>query len=271
MDRIKIKLLTLVYVLLSVLSLSGMPAHAAEADRVWIRAKLTYEYEEGVTGLGDNVIKFTATDWKKNGDWYYYVKPVESGQTIRFMEGVQIPTEWDNKAASKNFKIIVHVQASEAVYDNAGWDSNTEVSYSQTFDIWNKDAKHSNTTYIKQGNISIALKEYEMKDGKKVDYENDKVVVPGQFVSKIVEFTIKGSKGGIFEKEKPTPTPAPTPATPAQTVPAHLAPIPALIQQVVARATGDGSYLLWYAGALLVAAVALFIYFRRRKAKKRED
>ena len=47
---------------------------------------------------------------------------------------------------------------------------------------------------VKQGNISITLHEYQKnQDGSESEYKNNKIVVPGETVSKIVRVTVNGT------------------------------------------------------------------------------
>lgn len=190
-----------------------MPVHAAlnitTPNKAWLRAKLTYEYDRGLTGLDDSIITFSSDKWKKSGDWYYYSDPVDSGQKVRFIDGVSLPTDWTSEQSDLNFRIIVTVEASEVASGEDGWNENKEAAYSQTFELWNSGYEHEEDIYVKQGNLTVTVNEYQLDSkGREVAYENDKVVLPGQFVSKIVEFQVGGEKGALIKlnPEKPVKT-----------------------------------------------------------------
>lgn len=179
------------------------------SDNVWLRAKITYEYDKGLTGLDDSIIGFHGDSWKKQGDWYYYSSPVEPNQTVTFFDTVSLPSSWNNSTAHLKFNIKVTVEASEVVPGEEGWDTNKEASYSKTFDVWNNGYAHDEDVYVKKGNITISLLEYQLDNsGREVEYKNDKVITPGQVVSKIVKFRVNGSKGGLFTiiPDKPVKT-----------------------------------------------------------------
>lgn len=174
-----------------------------------LRAKITYEYDEGLDGLSDKMINFASEKWKKDGDWYYYSDPVESGQKVRFINGVQLPTEWTSEQSDLGFRIVITVEASEVAKGEDGWDENKEASYSETFELWNNGYEHAEDIYVKEGDIKVTVNEYQLDDdGKEVPYENDKVITPGQHVSKIVEFAVSGQKGALIKMnpEKPVKT-----------------------------------------------------------------
>ena len=178
-------------------------------NSAWLRAKITYEYDEGLDGLSDKMINFASEKWKKDGDWYYYSDPVESGQKVRFINGVQLPTEWTSEQSDLGFRIIITVEASEVAKGEDGWDENKEASYSETFELWNNGYEHAEDIYVKEGDIKVTVNEYQLDDdGKEVPYENDKVITPGQHVSKIVEFAVSGQKGALIKMnpEKPVKT-----------------------------------------------------------------
>lgn len=178
-------------------------------NSAWLRSKITYEYDEGLDGLSDKMINFASEKWKKDGDWYYYSDPVESGQKVRFINGVQLPTEWTSEQSDLGFRIVITVEASEVAKGEDGWDENKEASYSETFELWNNGYEHAEDIYVKEGDIKVTVNEYQLDDdGKEVPYENDKVITPGQHVSKIVEFAVSGQKGALIKMnpEKPVKT-----------------------------------------------------------------
>lgn len=174
-------------------------------NRGYIRAKLTYEYDEGVTGLSDDIIDF-ADGWTKKDGWYYYDKPVAPGDRVRFITCVHCPTEWTNDVENKKFKVIVTAQASEVAPNDTGWDKNTDILFDRTFDVWSAGYAHDEDVWIEEGKLTININEYQLdKNGNEVPYVNDKLIVPGQPVSKIVEFVLGGDLGANVKiiPEKP--------------------------------------------------------------------
>lgn len=192
-----------------------VPAQASETkgqmygpNVAWIRAKLTYESEddEGFEGLGDEMITFSSDKWKKSGAWYYYEDPVKDGEKIRFIDGVRIPEDWTNDVDNKGFRIIVTVEVAEVALGEESWDKNTKAAYSETFELWNMGYEHAEDVYVKEGNLEVRIDEYQVDaNGEEVEYVNDKMVLPNQFVSKIVEITIGGERGELvkLKPEKP--------------------------------------------------------------------
>lgn len=209
-NKVFARILAFVFALLMV----PMTAFASGTDKkatpvgensAWIRAKLVYEYDDGITGLNDSIIDF-ADKWGKSNGWYYYKMPVNPGDRIRFITGLRVPTSWTSELSDKRFKVIVKVEAAEVAPGDTGWNENSEVVYSKTFDIWNNGYEHDDDVWVEEGHLTVGINEYQLdKDGNEVAYVNDKIVTPGQPISKIVEFEIGGKKGANVKlvQEKP--------------------------------------------------------------------
>lgn len=165
-------------------------------NTAWIRAKLTWQYDAGIKGLDNSLIEFSNDGWSKSGDWYYYNLPVNPGDKIRLINGVRIPYEWDNKTVDKKFKLIVTVEGSEVAPGDTGWDKNVEAVFSEDFTVWSQGYHTDEDVWVEEGGLKVRINEYQLDDdGNIVTYVNDKIVVPGQFVSKIVEIEVDGKKG----------------------------------------------------------------------------
>lgn len=204
--RITASLLMAVMIFGSSLTALAAETEPLEDNRGWIRAKLTYEFDDGVTGLSDDIIEFV-DGWSKIDDWYYYKDPVKPGDKVRFMTGVKVPADWTEKIENKKFQVIVTVEASEVAPKETGWDKNTKVLYSENYDVWSAGYKTNKNVVIREGKLDVTIHEYQLdENGKEVTYVNDKIIVPGQKISKIVEFELSGKLGGlekVIEKPKP--------------------------------------------------------------------
>lgn len=196
--------------------------------KAWIRAKITYEYDDGIRGLNDHLIRFDSRLWKRGNDgWYYYSIPVSSGDKIGFIKGITLPDEWDSDVENKEFSVIVTVEASEVKSGDAGWNKNSSVAYKKDYCLMTSSSSESTINEIRNGGMKVTIKEYQKEeDGSIVPYENDKLVVPGQYVSKIVEFEL------------------------------HKTLIPP---------TGDHNMLIPYA---LLSMISIFIIYKKCKLKK---
>lgn len=204
------------FALIAVLMMLPATALASEktatpvGDNVaWIRAKLTYQFDDGITGLNDSAITFVEGWDKKSDGWYYYNRDVSPGDKIRFISNVKIPESWDNSVSNKKFRVIVTAELAEVAPKDEGWDANTPVIYQKSFDLWSMGYEHDEDVWVEEGKTWIMINEYQLdEDGNEVPYVNDKIIVPGQFISKIVEFEIGGKKGANIKliPEKPVKT-----------------------------------------------------------------
>ncbi len=189
-----------------VYAFEGEPRTPVGENTAWIRAKLTWQYDAGVKGLDDSLLEFSNDGWTKTEDWYYYNIPVNPGDKVRLINGVRIPYEWDNDLINKKFRLIVTVEGSEAAPGDTGWNKNTKAVFSEDFTVWSQGYQTDEDVWVKEGGLAVRINEYQINDdGTVTDYVNDKVVVPGQFISKIVEIEIDGEKGANVKliPEKP--------------------------------------------------------------------
>lgn len=179
-----------------------MPVYAAETStNVWIRAKISYESDGGLTGLSDEMVTLSSDKWSKKDGYYYYTSPLQSGQSVDLMKSVQIPASWNNNDSGKTFNVVVTVEAAEAFPGDSGWNEGSAAVYSQSFDLSIQNAEKNGVSF-QQGNIRIRLEEFQSVNGKEQPYENNRIVVPGETVSKIVRITVEGEKSKLLPIEE---------------------------------------------------------------------
>lgn len=177
-----------------------LPARAAETEtRIWIRAQISYESDGTLTGLSDEMVTLSS-DWTKKDGWFYYQKALESGQSVDLMKSVRIPHSWNSSDSGKTFNIVVKVEAAEAFPRDTGWSDGSPAIYSQSFEMSKQNALSKGLTAT-QGNIRIRLEEFQESGGKEQPYENNRIVVPGETVSKIVRITVEGEKSKLSPLE----------------------------------------------------------------------
>ena len=81
----------------------------------WIRAKVMTEGDSRITTLSPAWVRLFEDDaWLHKGDYWYYIRPVDHGATIRFTKEVKVPTEAD--ASNAVFHVILWADAVQ--YDN---------------------------------------------------------------------------------------------------------------------------------------------------------
>jgi len=81
------------------------------AEPAWVRAKLEYTSYDGIQGLSDQMVTVGADGWRKAGTYYYYTKPLGTGESVDFIKEVRIPPEWDQKESGRSFSILVTADA----------------------------------------------------------------------------------------------------------------------------------------------------------------
>ena len=117
------------------------------------------------------------------------------------MKSVQIPVSWNNNDSGKTFNVVVTVEAAEAFPGDSGWNEGSAAVYSQSFDMSKQNAE-KNGVSVQQGDIRIRLEEFQDVNGKEQPYENNRIVVPGETVSKIVRITVEGEKSKLLPIEE---------------------------------------------------------------------
>ena len=188
-------ILTLVSLLLIHMPISVSAAEAA-ATRVWVRAKIAYESRDGVKDLSDDMITLSSDRWTKRGEFFYYRDPVNTGETVELMKSVHIPADWDNSYSGKGFDIIITVQCAECLPEDTEWTDNREAAYTSEFASSIINETHKGMS-VQKGNIRVTLEEFETDGRSERSYQNNKVVVPGENVSKIVRITVNGEKSRV--------------------------------------------------------------------------
>ena len=73
------------------------------ANDAWIRMKVTFDGSE-IQGLDDSLLSIS-DNWIKRGEYYYYTKPVDRGDSAEFMENVKIPTTWDESLSDQKMEL----------------------------------------------------------------------------------------------------------------------------------------------------------------------
>lgn len=81
------------------------------ARDAWVRIKLDFQSDYKLKGLDDSLITLASDEWKKIGDYYYGIKPVQSGTSVDFMKSIHIPEYWTEAYAEKEFRIVVTADA----------------------------------------------------------------------------------------------------------------------------------------------------------------
>jgi len=82
-----------------------------EAREAWVRAKVNFTSEDGLSGLDNSLVNLSSNKWKSYGEYFYYMTPLLEDETIDFMDSFHIPPYWTEKEASKEFSLVINVDA----------------------------------------------------------------------------------------------------------------------------------------------------------------
>ena len=93
------------------------------ARPAWIRIKPTFEYEEGMKGVDEDMFVFANNDWVKRGEYYYCTHWLPTNGTEDFIKEVFVPTYWDSTYQDKKFEITFTADAVQSENFTPDFDS----------------------------------------------------------------------------------------------------------------------------------------------------
>ena len=255
------------------------------AETAFVRARIDFINEDGLSSVSEDMLIFSNKNkWTKEGNYYYYEKPIESGEKVELISGVKMPKEWDKTAMGKTFHIVVTAEASENMDGTANWSDGYARASNSTSDY--KQRKSGYTTYETK-TLEVQIEEFEIeKNGQKVPYRNNKYITPGEEVSKIVEISVNlssdkktsgGGGGGSSSGGGGGRTTAP-PKDDTSVYPINdteVRPIATPPEQPIAGVgrvpTGDNSMMIPMAAAAGCALVILLAILFKRRKKEDQD
>lgn len=81
----------------------------------WIRAKISFQNKmEAEEGFEEKHIKGISQDWKKRGEYYYYTKTLNTGESADFFTGVSVPSFWTEEHSGQKLQIGIQADAIQA-------------------------------------------------------------------------------------------------------------------------------------------------------------
>lgn len=97
--------------------ISKIPRITNHAEPCWIRARITFENDrKELESLTDESILGIPGQWIKRGDYYYYTKVLNHGETATLFQGIEIPAKWTEAHASQNLKVNIQADAIQAAH-----------------------------------------------------------------------------------------------------------------------------------------------------------
>lgn len=81
----------------------------------WIRAKISFQNNmETEEGFEEKHIEGISRDWKKRGEYYYYTKTLNTGDSVDFFTGVSVPSFWAEEHSGQKLQIGIQADAIQA-------------------------------------------------------------------------------------------------------------------------------------------------------------
>lgn len=154
---------------------SALPVHASETGGnpdIRLRAKIEYIREDGSRAEAGDMAVLSSGRWEYSRGYYYWNGSIVPGQPVELIRAVRIPADWKNERAGEHFDIRITAEAGIADYTGGVW----------------------NGTFRPAG-LGLEITEYETgPDGREREYRDNKTVVPGELVSKIVRITVQDAR-----------------------------------------------------------------------------
>ena len=95
-----------------------------EAEDCWIRARLRFNSNDEKHILTEDDVSIASDDWVRKSDgYYYYTKPVKSGDTVVFVDSVTIPATWEDTSSNTMFRINCRADAVQEVHFTPNFNS----------------------------------------------------------------------------------------------------------------------------------------------------
>ena len=80
-----------------------------------IRAKISFQNKmETEEGFEETHIKGISRGWKKRGEYYYYTKTLNTGESVDFFTGVSVPPLWTEDHSGQKLQIGIQADAIQA-------------------------------------------------------------------------------------------------------------------------------------------------------------
>ncbi len=81
-----------------------------EGNSAWVRIKPEWQGDEAL-GLSLDMIGGISDDWKQIGDYFYYTKSLEVGESVDFGKTISFPPEWTEAVSDQSFYLYMQVDA----------------------------------------------------------------------------------------------------------------------------------------------------------------
>lgn len=95
--------------------ISKIPRITNRAEPCWVRVKISYTDDlEGLDGLSDSNLMGMSTRWVRKGEYFYYTRKLEQGESVDIFTGVTVPLQWNEAYQDKKLGITITADAIQA-------------------------------------------------------------------------------------------------------------------------------------------------------------
>lgn len=95
--------------------ISKIPRITNRAEPCWVRVKISYTDDlEGLDGLSDSNLMGMSTRWVRKGEYFYYTRKLEQGESVDIFTGVIVPPQWNEAYQDKKLGITITADAIQA-------------------------------------------------------------------------------------------------------------------------------------------------------------
>lgn len=93
-----------------------------EGNSAWVRIKPEWQGDEAL-GLSLDMIGGISDDWKQIGDYFYYTKSLEVGESVDFGKTISFPPEWTEAVSDQSFYLYMQVDAVQKANFTPNWNA----------------------------------------------------------------------------------------------------------------------------------------------------
>ena len=88
--------------------ISKIPRITNHSEPCWVRVKISYTDDlEGLGGLDDRNLIGMSPRWIRKGEYFYYTRKLEQGDSVDIFTGVTVPSQWDESYQDKKLGITI--------------------------------------------------------------------------------------------------------------------------------------------------------------------
>lgn len=89
--------------------ISKIPRITNHSEPCWVRVKISYTDDlEGLDGLDDRNLTGMSPRWIRKGEYFYYTRKLEQGDSVDIFTGVTVPSQWDESYQEKKLGITMN-------------------------------------------------------------------------------------------------------------------------------------------------------------------